>query len=218
MILDFPVKYALFDMDGTLTDTMRFWRNATNEFLEEEGLALSEEQVRTLEKMTFYKGHEYVRSLRLSPRADNFGIHDVLRILKAHYEKDSVAKPAVPALLEELRAKGVRMGVATLTPAFLARICLAEVGLLDYFEFVLGGEDYPEGKSKPRIFYDAAARFGCEVTEMHLFEDSLYSIRTARSVGIPVVGVADRYQEEEREEIMAASIAFFDDGFSVRVK
>ena len=110
------------------------------------------------------------------------------------------------------------MGVATLTPSHLARACLTRVGLIDHFDFILGGEDYPEGKSEPRIFLDAAKKFGCVPEEMHLFEDSLYSIRTARGMGIPVVGVYDDHQAEEKDAVIAASVAYFEDGFSRRVK
>lgn len=218
MILDFPVKYALFDMDGTLTDTMPFWKGIPQRLLAAEGLSISKEQEATLETLGLERGIEYIHSLHLSPRADSFGYEDVVRILTPSYEGDPVAKPAVDLLLKELKASGARMGVATLTPSHLARTCLTRTGLIDYFDFILGGEDYPEGKSSPRIFLDAAKKFGCAPTEMHLFEDSFYSIKTARELGIPVVGVADESKQKEREEIMENAIAFFEDGFSRRIK
>lgn len=218
MILDLPVKYALFDMDGTLTDTMHFWNNIPERLLAEEGLRLTEEQSARLATLGLVAGIEYIHSLHLSPRADSFGYEDVVRILAPSYEGSPVAKPCVPTLLAELKAKGVKMGVATLTPSHLARACLTRVGLIEYFDFLLGGEDYPEGKSKPRIFLDAARLFGCAPEEMHLFEDSLYSIKTARGMGISVVGVFDAHQSKERQSIMDASVAYFEDGFSRRVK
>lgn len=219
MILDLPIKYALFDMDGTLTDTMRFWRGCLNEFLfDAEGILLGEREIERLETMSFEKGIAYIRSLGISKKIDSFGIDDVLRILKAHYESEAVAKAGVRELLDELKEKDVKMAVATLTPSPLAEICLAKTGLRSYFEFVFGGESYPEGKTQPRIFLDAAKRLGCEKEEMYLFEDSLYSIKTAVSLGIPIVGVADRYQERERPAIMEASHAFFEDGFLTRIK
>ena len=218
MILDFPVKYALFDMDGTLTDTMHFWKGIPARLLAAEGLSLTKEQEATLETLGLTKGIEYIRSLHLSPKADSFGYEDVVRILTPCYEGNPVAKSSVGLLLKELKASGAKMGVATLTPSHLARTCLTRTGLIDYFDFVLGGEDYPEGKNTPRIFLDAAGKFGCNPTEMHLFEDSFYSVKTARAIGIPVVGVAEAAKEEDRDDIMAVAVAFFDDGFSVRVK
>ena len=218
MILDLPVKYALFDMDGTLTDTMHFWKGIPKRLLAAEGLSISKEQEATLETLGLERGIEYIHSLHLSPRADSFGYEDVVRILTPSYEGDPVAKPAVDLLLKELKASGARMGVATLTPSHLARTCLTRTGLIDYFDFILGGEDYPEGKNTPRIFLDAAERFGCAPTEMHLFEDSYYSVKTARAIGIPVVGVADAAKAKDRDDIMAVAVAFFDDGFSRRVK
>ncbi len=218
MLFDLPIRYALFDMDGTLTDTMAFWMEAADAFLRDEGVSLTEKQSSELNKLGVIEGIAFVRALHVSPRTDSFGMEDICRILKQRYENESVLKTGVGELLSALRARGVKMGVATLTPSPLARICLSQTGILSYFDFILGGEAYPEGKSAPRVFLDAAEKFGCAPREMHLFEDSLYSIKTARALGIPTVGVADKYQEEERADIINASVAFFEDGFARRVK
>lgn len=216
ILADLPIKYALFDMDGTLTDTMPFWIGLPKRLFEGEGLTLSLKEEATLEPLGLVKGIEYLNSLRRTEKI--FGRGDVIRLLTELYSGNPQAKPLVPALLEELRARGVRMAVATLTPIPLAEICLARTGLAPYFEFILGGDDYPEGKNTPRIFLDSAEKFGCAPEEMVLFEDSYYSVKTARSIGIPVVGVADASKAKDREALLAASVAFFDDGFSRRVK
>lgn len=217
-MLDLPVKYALFDMDGTLTDTMCFWRNCINEFLKDEGVSLNEEQIRHLERTPFEIALEEIRAMHLSPRADRVTFDDIYDILKRHYERDAVVRAGVVSLLEEFKARGVKMGVATLSPSRLAAVCLRVTGLIDYFSFVIGPEGYPEGKNGPKIFLDAAEKFGCRPEEMYLFEDSLYSIQTAVAMGISVVGTADKYQAHNREKIIAASVAFFDDGFTKRIK
>ena len=216
ILADLPIKYALFDMDGTLTDTMPFWIGLPKRLFEGEGLTLSPEEEATLETLGLVKGIEYLNSLRRTEKI--FGREDVIRLLTASYSGNPVAKPFVHALLEEFKARGVRMAVATLTPIPLAKLCLSRTGLAPYFEFILGGDDYPEGKNEPRIFWDSAEKFGCAPAEMVLFEDSYYSVKTARSIGIPVVGVADASKAKDREELLAASVAFFDDGFSRRVK
>ncbi len=217
-MLDISIKYALFDMDGTLTDTMDYWYTCIPEYLSETGTFLTEEQQRDINSKGIADALAYVRSLGLSPSADAITKEDIARVLLRHYEEDAVAKPGVRAFLEDLRARGVKMGVATLTPEPLAQACLARTGLLPYFSFVFGGDAYPEGKTEPRIFLDAAKEFGCAPAEMVLFEDSYYSIKTARKLGIPVIGVADKYQAHERKRIMDAAVAFFDDGFTKRVK
>ena len=217
-MLDLPIRYALFDMDGTLTDTMRFWRYCLNEVLEDEGIALTEEQIQAVEKLPFFAGLRYVRSLNLSPRLENITREDLYRVLERHYVAEAEPKPGVVELLEEYKARGVKMGVATLSPTRLARVCLTRAGLIDYFSFVLGPENYPDGKNTPKIFFDAAEMLGCDPSEMYLFEDTYNSIKTAVAAGIPVVGVADKFQMHNREEIFEASVAFLDDGFKTRLK
>ena len=218
MLDDLPIKYALFDMDGTLTDTMPFWHAIPKRLVESRGVTLPAEAEAAIAPLGLVKGIEYINALHLSPETDHFDRGDVIDLLAASYSTRSVAKPMVRELLEELRARGVRMGVATLTPVPLANICLTLTGLLPYFEFVIGGDDYPEGKNTPKIFLDAAKRFGCAPDEMHLFEDSYYSVKTARTLGIPVIGVADEAKAKDREDMLSSCIAFFDDGFTLRVK
>ena len=211
-------SYALFDMDGTLVDSMFYWRHLVDEFLEDEGIALTDEQCRAIESMPTSASIPYLRSLHLPPRADALTKEDLLAILLRHYEKDVRCKPGVVAFLEELRQKGVKMGIATLTPTPLAQVCLARTGIASYFSFILGGEEYPEGKRSSRIFLDAAEKFGCAPQQMVLFEDSYYSIDTARKLDISVVGVFDEWQAHNRERIIDASVAFFQDGFTLRIK
>ena len=161
-------KLFLFDMDGTLTDTMLFWKGIPARLLAEDGIVLAPEQAATLDTMGLVKGLEYIRSLHLSSKADRYGYEDVVRVLSALYDEGATAKPCVHELLSELKKKGVRMGVATLTPSGVARGCLTRTGLIHYFDFLLGGEDYPEGKSEPRIFLDAAQRITKSVISEHV--------------------------------------------------
>ena len=214
---ELSVKYALFDMDGTLADTMGYWRNLAADALAARGVTLAEEHIRAIETMPFSKGVAYLKEQNV-PEIENVTREEILSVLEEHYRRDAKLKSGVREYLDFLRASGAKMAVATLTPRAQALVCLESLGIADYFEFVFTGEDYPKGKSSPEIFFDAAKRFGCEATEMHLFEDSFYSMQTAHAVGIPVVAVEDAWQCSIKQDILAIADAYFEDGLTRRIK
>ncbi|MBO5745968.1 MAG: HAD family phosphatase [Clostridia bacterium] len=198
-------KYAVFDMDGTLLDTMDYWRDIVTCYAEMHGLpkpiisdndAIAASHLSTYKKIAFlkerYNDQEAVKKIQNS---------DVYDIIGYFYKKSSKIRPGVTEMLESLTAHGVRMCVASATPSYLIEIALKESGLDKYFEFTLSPSEYPRGKAHPEIFHAIANRFGCEVNDMALFEDALYSIRTAHSLGMYIVAVREKYSEYLADEI-----------------
>ena len=197
--------YALFDMDGTLVDSMQYWHGAHIEGLTLAGYEVTEEMKEALHKVW---GYENLQELLAS-----WGIHktvDMLKeeareLLRGHYQRDVVVKPKVKALLDELKAQGVKMGVLTLTPHELVDICLAKNGLTEYFSCIVTTEDNPTGTGKeaPEIFSCALDAIGCDdPSQCAIYEDSFYSIFTAKKMGFYVVGVEDAWQSPRQKEQM----------------
>ena len=200
------LPFALFDMDGTLVDSMQYWRGAHIEGLQLAGYELTEEKKEALLKVW---GYENLRDLLAS-----WGIHKTVEqlkeearnLLKTHYERDIVAKAGTVALLEELKRQGVKMGVLTLTPHALVDICLAKTGLAPYFSCIVTTEDNPSGTGKEakEIFQVALDAIGCDTpSQCAIYEDSFYSIRTAKEMGFYVVGVEDIWQSDRQKQYMA---------------
>lgn len=201
------LPFALFDMDGTLVDSMTYWRMAHIEGMEAAGYTVTDGMKEALKKVW---GYENLQSLLA-----NWGIHktieklkeDARRLLCYHYEHDIVLKPGTLALLDEMRAAGVKMGVLTLTPHALAEICLAKNGIREYFSCIITTEDNPTGTGKeaPEIFRVALDALGCEQPQdCAVYEDSFYSIHTAHQMGFYVVGVEDQWQSPKQKEQMRA--------------
>lgn len=209
------LPYALFDMDGTLVDSMGYWRRMPLEYLASVGVTPDPEVLRRMETA---RGYGEVLSCLAS-----LGVHatlpEMLQFVQTHmarhYAEDVRVKPGVPALLDRLRAAGCRMGIITLTPHESAAICLYKTGLASHFEFVLTPEDMPsgEGKEEPGIFEEALRRFGGAVPgECLLFEDSYYSVRTAKAMGFCTIGVKDAWAAFEHDEIAATVEEYIDLG------
>lgn len=192
-------RYAVFDMDGTLVDSMPFWHRLTDEYLEllhlpEELLQDLKEQSETMSLSESARLFHSVLGLEQPPEqiADDF-----YRLMDFHYQTDVPLRPGVEAFLETLWMEGVAMGVATLTPAPLARACLERLGIADYFAFILCPEDVGTGKNMPEFFLRAAWEFGVHPADLTVFEDAHYAARAAKEAGCQVIGLYEKTGESK---------------------
>ena len=180
-------QFAIFDMDGTLIDSMVFWKNLAWEYLSGRGL-------------TQIPGDlpERIRSMTMSQSAElfkrEFGLTgdpqaQMNAMMEAHYRRDIPLKSGGGEYLRDLHRRGVRMCVAS-AEHLMAR-CLTRLGVREYFEFLLSCETVGAGKESPLVYHEAAARLGASPGEIAVYEDALYAVQTAKDAGFYVVGVHD---------------------------
>ena len=182
-------KYAIFDMDGTLIDSMIFWKNLATEYLSSKGVKqLPEDIPERIKPMTMSESAALFQQefgLAGDPEAEMNAMMD------AHYRSDIPLKPGVQKYLQTLRSRGVRMCVASATAEHLMEACLKRLGIRDFFEFLLSCETVGAGKRSPLIYQESAKRLNALPTEIAVFEDALYALQTAKDAGYYVVGVYD---------------------------
>lgn len=204
-------KFAIFDMDGTLLDSMWMWENVAKLFLLRHGVAAPADINQRVRNMSVEQAADYFRSLGVRLPAVEIvqGIH---RIPAEWYQNEAALKPKAKAFVEKLHRAGTRLCVATATEEGCARTALKRVGLLDRFSFLLTCGGIGKGKDEPDIYLECARRFGAKPQDVLVFEDSLYCIRTARAAGFPVVGVRDTASRQEEDEIRKLCSAVLDFG------
>lgn len=196
--------YAIFDLDGTLADSMGFWRQFGREYLA--GCGIDNPPTAVLDQTKSMTVTEaaglFLRTFHLQGPAADIAA-EMNAVMAGHYHRDIPLKPGVRAYLDRLRFKGVRMAVASATDRTLVEACLRRLGVLSYFEFVCSCEEVGAGKERPDVFLEAARRLGAPPRDIAVYEDSLAAVRTAKAAGFHTVAVYDPYSEAEWSALQA---------------
>ncbi len=192
-------KYAIFDMDGTLVDSMGFWKHLAAEYLGSKGIQPIPTDIL-----------ERIRPMTLSESAvlfqQEFGLSghpeaEMTAMMDEHYRRDIPLKTGVRAYLQRLHQRGVRMCVASATAEHLMEACLTRLGVRDYFAFLLSCETVGAGKRSPLVYHASAERLQAVPEDIAVYEDALYAVQTAKEAGYYVVGVYDDSAAEHWQTI-----------------
>lgn len=195
-------KFAIFDMDGTLVDSMVFWRRLGWEYLESKGVTgdLGDVMERIKPMTMSESARLFMDEFSLEGTPESIA-EEMNAMMDKHYREDIPLKPGVREYIKKLHAAGVKMCVASATAEELMEECLSRLDAAKYFQFLLSCESVGAGKSQPDIYYEATKRLGVSPNEIAVYEDALYAARTAKMAGFYTVGVYDESSEKHWEQL-----------------
>ncbi len=175
-------KYYIFDMDGTLADSMKLWHSEIIAYKKaEEERAAAEKR----EKPFKEKG-----SLLKSPKDSGF-MEPIFDRMREHYRNEIDYKSGVVDFMNRARQAGIKMCIATGTRRDVAQPFLDKSGILDYMEFYIDCYEVGAFKDYPDIYLGAAKKLGADIKDCIVFEDSAYSAETAKKAGFLIAGIYD---------------------------
>ena len=195
---DMNIKAAIFDMDGTLLDSMGAWYTAGSRYIRSLGMTPPPTLDEDILRLSLAEAAVYMRDLGVDKPLDEIqaGFNSVM---DDFYFNHVEARPGVTEFLEKLRAKGVPMCVSTASDRYQVEAALKRVGIFHYFGRIFTCTELSTGKHEPRIF-DAAREFmGTDAGDTWVFEDARHAACTAKNAGYRVCGVADASEPDQAE-------------------
>ena len=200
------LQSAIFDMDGTLLDSMPTWRELGPSFLQEADITATPEQLQMLRTMPDREVVPYLREVCGLPWSQEEAINQIVIRMEAFYSSRVHPKPGLEKFLSILKMEGVWMYVATATHRRLTEKALKTAGIDRYFRGIVTSTDAGNHKSESAEIYEMALRrLQSNKRDTVVFEDALYAIRTAKAAGFRVAGVYDVTQEADQPEIQRLS-------------
>ena len=211
------LQSAIFDMDGTLLDSMPMWQDLGVNLLRRFGVQADPALQDRLKSMTLRQGSAYCREVyHLEPSVEELTAMLEKRI-SDFYHNEVQAKPGVARFLSLLKMEDVWMYVATATDRHLAEAALRHAGIDGYFRGIVTSAEVASGKEEsPEIYERAMRRLRSNKKDTVVFEDALHAIRTAKAAGFRVAAVYDPSAEADQAEIRSLAdyyIRSFDEMF-----
>ena len=201
-------KAAIFDMDGTLLESMYIWRNLAPEYLKRNNIAVPDDLLERLAPMAIKKAVDFLIDafhINLTPEAM---YNELLEVLADFYRTSAVPKPGAREFLQKLHSNNIPTVIFSATPEHLLHLALDRWDMTRYFSHGLISCDMlPYRKNNPESFFAVARHLNTDPADVMIFEDAWYAASTASSAGFAVTAIADSV--EPRTEDMRELAEFY---------
>ncbi len=193
---------AIFDFDGTLFDSMHVWKGIRYKFFDIIGIALTDEDKKAFEGLYLSECISLARERFQLKETHSELLEKIFDYIRSRYMVEAEPKNDIIEFLEKLKAKGVKMGIATATGESALIPLLEKYGMRDYFTSIYSTYTVGASKKEPKVYDVVLNALGTEKQTTWIFEDALYAAKTAKENGYNVVGIYDA-SEPGQEELMA---------------
>lgn len=193
-------KAVIFDLDGTLVDSMWMWRDIDIEFLSERGIAMPETLQSEIEGISFSETAEYFKKRFSLPESTEQLMQIWNEMAHDKYCYEISLKPGAKLFLDFLKARGIKIGIGTSNSYELTTAALKAHGLSEEIDCIMTAREVPNGKPKPDIYLKTAETLGVFPKECLVFEDIPNGILAAKAAGMEVCAVEDLFSQDMLEK------------------
>lgn len=201
-------KAIIFDLDGTLIDSMGLWEEIDRIYLNKFGYDLPKDLQKNIEGKSFNETAIYFKTY--------FNLIDDVEVIKKEwhdlaeefYKEKVRIKPSTKELLIKIKSLSTPMAIATSNSKELAMMALKNNNIEKYFDIIVTSCEVGKGKPSPDVFLETARRLNVNPIECLVFEDTHAGIIGAKKAGMTVFAVYDKYSEAFIEKIKESADGF----------
>lgn len=195
------IKAAIFDLDGTLVESMSVWENIDVGFLIKRGIPAPADlfehsaPLNAVAKASYFK-----ENYKIDESIDDI-VNEFIEMGYREYSTNVKLKDGAKEYLDYLKSKGIKLSIATGNTPRLVEAALKSNGIYDYFDLVITSDEVSNGKDKPDIYLLSAKKLKVRPDECIVFDDILAAVLGAKLAGMKVAAVYDKYAEHQMEDI-----------------
>ena len=206
------LKGAIWDLDGTLLDSMSAWDHVGENYLQRHGYKPEPNLNEVIASMSLHQAADYFIEHYGVKQTRTELIKEAVEIVDDFYRYEAKLKPHAAEFLALLHHSGLKMCIATATERSLVEAALKRCGVLHYFCQIFTCSSVGAGKDEPLIYREALKYLGTDRSNTMVFEDSLHALTTAKKDGFYVTAVYDDHEERQAEMIQLADCRILDFG------
>ena len=206
------IKGAIFDLDGTLLDSMWIWADIDKRFLSKRGIEVPPDYMAVVGAMEYRQTAEYtIARFGLKEKPEDL-MQEWSDMAVSAYATELKLKPKAKEIIAVLKARGIKLAVATSATPEMCLPALKSNGVERFFDAVVTTQEIGKGKAHPDVYIAAAKRLGVAPSACAVYEDALRAIKTAKNAGFYTIGVYDKFSRADEREIKAIADDFIEFG------
>lgn len=199
------IEAVIFDLDGTLIDSMNIWAKIDEEYLGNFGLTVPEKLQEEITHLTLTETALYFK--------ENFNIENKIEDIIStwhdmafyHYSNTIKLKDGVIPYLKSLKDMNIKIALATSNSVPLLEATLKNNGIYDYFDAITTTEEVKKSKDNPDIYLLSAKKLNVSPENCLVFEDIVQAVNGAKLAGMKVYSIYDESSKSQKEELIRLS-------------
>ena len=195
-------KAVIFDLDGTLIDSMGIWLQVDKEYLEKRNIPVPDDLFEDVpEGNSFNEICLYFKDkFQLPDSIEEIG-NEWIEMVAEHYKINIKLNDGAEELIKYLYDQNVKIAIGTSNTKYLAETVLEANDVLQYFDSIVAGCEEIKGKPFPDIFLKAAEELGIDPKNCLVIEDTIYGVRAAHNGGMDAFAIFDDNDTHDIEKL-----------------
>lgn len=205
------IKAIIFDLDGTLVDSMWLWKEIDIDYLGRHGINLPEDYQNKIEGMSFKETAAYTKErFQLSESVDEM-MDEWNQMAYEYYMNKVPLKKGVIDFLGYCKQNHIKMGIASSNSHHLVDSVTEKLGISKYLSCIITACDVNKGKPAPDVYLKASDELGVNPANCLVFEDISAGIMAGKNAGMKVCAIADEYSKDQLNQKKELADYFIED-------